>query len=45
MRSLTLLALALLPMAAADVPREVSGIYPHLASYNGGGEWVGRQTL
>jgi len=38
MRSLTLLALALLPLAAADTPREVSGIYPHLASYNGGGE-------
>jgi hypothetical protein len=38
MRSLTLLALALLPLGAADAPRQVSGIYPHLASYNGSGE-------
>jgi hypothetical protein len=38
MRSLSLLALALLPLGAADAPREVSGIYPHLASYNGSGE-------
>ncbi len=38
MRSLTLLALALIPLAGADAPREVSGIYPHLASFNGGGE-------
>jgi len=38
MRSMTLFALALLPLVAADAPREVSGIYPHLASYNGGGE-------
>lgn len=41
MRSLTLLALAcspLMPLMAADGPREVSGIYPHLASYNSSGE-------
>lgn len=38
MRSLTLLAFALLPLAAADTPRAVSGIYPHLAYYNGSGE-------
>lgn len=38
MRSLTLAALALLPLGAADAPRQVSGIYPHLAYYNGSGE-------
>ena len=38
MRSLTLLTLALLPLVGADAPREVSGIYPHLASFNGNGE-------
>ncbi|HEX3132174.1 MAG TPA: hypothetical protein VHX44_01175, partial [Planctomycetota bacterium] len=43
MRSLALmtpalLALALIPLAAADAPREVSGIYPHLAYFNGNGE-------
>ena len=37
-RSLTLLALSLSTICASEAPISLSGIYPHLAYYNGGGE-------